>query len=136
MKKELTNKDIIHVLDKIGKISKKNYPFRVTRALIKTKENLMSEYAIYEQELKKIYDKYFEQDDNGFAKKDKNGGLVLKSPESGLEAVNAIQSLLNEKIPDVEVYQFSERELESLQEISGEEYELFDTYFISEKEEK
>lgn len=136
MKKELTNKDIIHVLDEIRKISKKNYPFRVTRALIKTKENLMSEYAIYKQELKKIYDKYFEQDDNGIVKKDKNGGLVLKSPESGPEAVNAIQSLLDEKIPDVEVYQFSERELESLQEISGEEYELFNIYFISEKEEK
>lgn len=60
-------------------------------------------------------------------------GMVLKSPESGPDAINAIQILLNETIQDVEVYQFHEKELEPLQEISGEEYELFEKYFICEE---
>ena len=133
MKKELTNKEIIHVLDEIGKISKKSYPFQVTRALIKTRKSLLSEYEIYARELEKIYSEYFEMDKNGVVKKDKNGGMVLKSPESGPDAINAIQILLNETIQDVEVYQFHEKELEPLQEISGEEYELFEKYFICEE---
>ena len=134
MTREMTNYEIIQVINKLDSMGATSYPFKISRAIIKSLKALREEYGIYEKTYKELLSKYYEVDDEGTVLKDENGADILKVPDKLAEATDAITTLLNEKV-DVEMTQFDESALEALENLTPVDYGFFDNYFIRNEEE-
>lgn len=134
MTREMTNYEIIQVINKLDSMGATSYPFKISRAIIKSLKALREEYGIYEKTYKELLSKYYEVDDEGIVLKDENGADILKVPDKLAEATDAITTLLNEKV-DVEMTQFDESALEALENLTPVDYGFFDNYFIKTEEE-
>lgn len=132
MTREMTNYEIIQVINKLDSMGAISYPFQISRAIIKSLKALREEYGIYEKTYKELLAKYYEVDDEGAVMKDENGADILKDPDKLAEATDAITTLLNEKV-EVEMTQFDESALEALENLTPVDYGFFDNYFIKEE---
>ena len=133
MTREMTNYEIIQVINKLDGMGGTAYPYKVTRAISKTLKALREEYTIYEKTYKELLARYYEVDDDGMVRKDENGEDMIKDPGKLAEATEAITDLLNEKV-DVEITQFDESVLESMPTMTPVDYGFFDNYFIKSEE--
>ena len=134
MTREMTNYEIIQVINKLDSMGATSYPYKVTRAITKTLKALREEYSIYEKTYKELLTRYYVVDDNGMVRKDENGEDMIKDPGKLVEATETITDLLNEKV-DVEITQFDESALEALENLTPVDYGFFDNYFIRNEEE-
>lgn len=133
MTREMTNYEIIQIINKLDSMGGTAYPYKVTRAITKTLKALREEYTIYEKTYKELLARYYEVDDNGMVRKDENGEDMIKDPGKLVEATEAITGLLNEKV-DVEITQFDESVLETMPTMTPVDYGFFDNYFIKEED--
>ena len=87
----LTNKSLLNLINRIGELKSKKMPFAISRSLILTHKAAMENYAVYEEQLKALFEEY--------ASRDKDGNIVCESnglPKIDSEQIQNFNTALNE----------------------------------------
>lgn len=132
MTREMTNYEIIQVINKLDGMGNQVYPYKISRAIVKSLKSLREEYVIYEKSYKELLKTFYEIEANGNIKKDENDNIILKDPAKKETAIEEITNLLNEKIT-VELTSITPLELETIPTLSPADYMFFENYFIQEE---
>ena len=88
---KLTNKSLLNLINRIGELKSKKMPFAISRSLILTHKAAMENYAVYEEQLKTLFEEY--------AIRDKDGNIICESngfPKINPEQIQNFNTALNE----------------------------------------
>lgn len=78
MKVKVSNERLVKDAQKLGEISQKQFPVKVSYAISKNIAHIESELKIYNKERQKLVDKYAEKDESGQIKANESGQIIFK----------------------------------------------------------
>lgn len=123
---KITNNQMINSISSLRALSQKQLPVEVSYKIAKNIRNIEQDLAIYEQERKKLIDKYVEKDSEGNPKLDDNNNYIIKDKLNWNKDVLELLSFET----DVEIEKIDIKELDGLK-ISPSELIAID-YMIEE----
>lgn len=123
---KITNNQMINSISSLRALSQKQLPIEVSYKIAKNIRNIEQDLAIYEQERKKLIDKYVEKDLEGNPKLDDNNNYIIKDKLNWNKDVLELLSFET----DVEIEKIDIKELDGLK-ISPSELIAID-YMIEE----
>lgn len=123
---KITNNQMINSISSLRALSQKQLPIEVSYKIAKNIRNIEQDLAIYEQERKKLIDKYVEKDSEGNPKLDDNNNYIIKDKLNWNKDVLELLSFET----DVEIEKIDIKELDGLK-ISPSELIAID-YMIEE----
>lgn len=102
-KVKLSNRRILEDRDILAEISRKQLPIKVSYAVAKNLSKINHELKIYDEERKKLIDKYAEKDEKGKVLADKKGQVQFRDKAGWDKDINELMDIENE----VEIHTFS-----------------------------
>ncbi|MDP4144168.1 MAG: hypothetical protein Q8936_06730 [Bacillota bacterium] len=123
---KLSNERILNDVNKLGEITQKQLPIKVSYALAKNIAKIEAELKIYNKEREKLINQYAEKDEKGQVKADERGQIIFKEKERWEKDIKELLSIEN----DIDIHKFNINELNGYN-MSASELMIID-YMIEE----
>ena len=102
----MNNYDLIQIINTLSRYENTKFPQKISYAITKNLMALQKEYAVYNSQLNKLFQKY--DDDaihqDGEVVKDINGAPIIKDEATRMQFHTELADLLNIEVEDTSLY--------------------------------
>lgn len=105
----LSNEKLLESYQVLSNLSQKALPIKVSFAIAKNFKNIQNELSVYDEERKKLINKYAEKDENGKVKSDVNNQIIFKDKISWDKDIAELLAITN----DVKIMRINIADLDS-----------------------